>query len=238
MSYLDFERLDAIDAESFRSQKPYPWINPSGLLTRSGYERLIADLPDLSLFDEYFNVERKFGQQSHDRFNLEYEDGLALPEPWQRFIDELRGEHYRRFLVRLFGRGRFRLRFHWHFTPSGASVSPHCDSRRKLGSHIFYLNPEEEWQVGWGGGTVVLDDAGRFSKRSNPSFGDFASRTTARCVGNTSFLFHRRGNSWHGVEEICCPKDTMRRAFLIVLDDWGPVQRLLSGRRRKRVPSY
>ncbi len=32
MNYLNFERLNQIDPEVFREQKPYPWINLEGLL--------------------------------------------------------------------------------------------------------------------------------------------------------------------------------------------------------------
>jgi hypothetical protein len=236
MRYLDFNRLDALDAHAFQHQKPYPWVNPESLLSDEGFHALLEALPDLSLFDRNFNVQRKFGQTSHDRFNLEYRDGLLLPDAWQGFINELRGDRYRDFITRLFGRGRFRLRFHWHLAPSGASVSPHCDSKRKLGSHIFYLHTSDDWEEAWGGATLVLDDNGRFSSRSNPAFEDFDSSITASCLDNRSFIFNRKGNSWHGVEEIRCPEDQMRKVFIVVIDDWGPVQRLLSGKRRKSRP--
>ena len=39
MSYLDFDRLDAMDDHAFQTQKPYPFANPAGLLTDEGYER-------------------------------------------------------------------------------------------------------------------------------------------------------------------------------------------------------
>jgi hypothetical protein len=58
-------------------------------------------------------------------------------------------------------------------------VSPHCDSPKKLGSHIFYLNTKEDWDPSWGGETLILDDGGRlptlragfdrFRRRSAPS---------------------------------------------------------------------
>jgi hypothetical protein len=40
MTYLDVKRLQAIDPGCFRAQTPYPWVNPAGLLTDSGYDRL------------------------------------------------------------------------------------------------------------------------------------------------------------------------------------------------------
>jgi hypothetical protein len=238
MTYLDFDRLDAIDEKAFQAQKPYPWINPERLLGDEAHGRLLETLPELELFDEKFGLQRKFGQQSHDRYGLEYVEGLPISPAWQEFVDELRGDRYRSFLARLFGHDRFRLRFHWHYTPNGCSVSPHCDSNRKLGSHIFYLNSASEWDVSWGGGTIVLDDGGRLSKRSAPKFEDFDTAIEANAGENRSFLFHRRTNSWHGVKEIACPTDKLRKAFIVVFDDWGPLQRILSGRRRGKVESY
>ena len=55
-----------------------------------------------------------------------------------------------------------------------ATCSPHCDAVWKLGSHIFYFN--EDWNPGWGGETLVLDDGGRFSRRSAPDFDDFVQQ--------------------------------------------------------------
>ena len=80
---------------------------------------------------------------------------------------------YRAFLRRLLGIERFALRLHWHYTPSGCSVSPHCDARRKLGSHIFYFNTEADWDPRWGGETLLLDDGGRLHRDSSPRFEDF-----------------------------------------------------------------
>jgi hypothetical protein len=219
MSYLDLERLNAIDPEVFRSQKPYPWINPEGLLTDEGYAALVERLPAPGLFQRVFGKARKFGQRSHDRFALEYREKLALPQPWNDFLGELRGPGYRRFLERMFGRGSFRVRFHWHFAPNGCSVSPHCDSWLKLGSHIFYLNRSSEWDPAWGGETLVLDDGGRFSHRATPDFEDFERIIPARCQDNMSFLFRRTSHSWHGVREVHCPEGEMRRVFIVVIDD-------------------
>ena len=166
MSYLDFDRLDALDPHAFQTQRPYPWVNPHGLLTPTGYQRLVESLPAVSQFTRLFGVKRAHGQQSHDRYGLEYRPGLQLAPAWQDFIDELAGSAYRRFICRMFGVRAVELRFHWHYTPRGCSVSPHCDAKHKLGSHIFYWNPE--WNPAWGGETLILDDGGRFARSSAP----------------------------------------------------------------------
>lgn len=226
MNYLDFRRIDEIDPVAFRTAKPYPWMNPEGLLTETGYQCLRETLPEVSMFERRFGEQRKYGQKSHDRFALEYHNDLPVPQPWKEFITELQGERYRGFISQLLGTRSFELRFHWHYTPNGCSVSPHCDARRKLGSHIFYFNTAEDWDPAWGGETVILDDRGRFSNRLAPAFADFDQEFGAHALGNRSLIFARKGNSWHGVREIRCPDHCLRKVFIVVFDHLTPINRL------------
>jgi len=219
MSYLDYEKLETIDPAQFQEAKPYPWLNPAGTLTETGYQRLLTNLPDISLFEPMFGIKRSHGQQPHDRYVLEYRDKLDLQPCWREFIAELKGERYGRFLRRLFGRGGIQLNFHWHYAPQGCSVSPHCDAKRKLGSHIFYFNTAEDWDPAWGGETLLLDDGGRFNHKSAPDFEAFERIITSETLGNHSLLFHRQGNSWHGVREIRCPQGRYRKIFIVVVND-------------------
>src|SRR5690606_82298 len=131
---------------------------------------------------------------------------------------ELQRARYRAWLGHALGTEAFELRFHWHYTPSGSSVSPHCDAARKLGSHIFYFNTEADWDAAWGGETLILDDGGRFSPRSAPAVDDFESAPSSDAVGNRSLLFARNGNSWHGVREIRCPPGALRKVFIVVIE--------------------
>mgnify|MGYP000132621803 FL=1 len=217
MTFLDFKRLSSIDPRKFQEEKPYPWMNPEGLLTPDGREQLLANLPDVSMFQRQFGVTRAHGQQSHDRFMLEYQDSLSLAPSWKAFVNELNGKEYQTFLRRLFKNNALTLTLYWHYTPNGCSVSPHCDAKHKLGSHIFYLNTDQDWEESWGGGTVILDDEGKFHRRSAPNFDDFKKATVSKATGNYSLLFARKGNSWHGVREIQCPSDRMRKVFIVVI---------------------
>ncbi len=219
MTYLDLERLNAVDADAFQAQRPFPFVNPQGLLTDDGHRRLLETLPDVSLFERSFGVDRKYGQQSHDRFALEYGGGLDLAQPWRDFIAELKGDAYRAFVRRMFGIDSFDMNFHWHYAPNGCSVSPHCDSKRKYGSHLFYLDDPEDWDPAWGGQTLVLEDGGRFPHESAPDFEDFEREVAAaQTLGNYSFMFRRTAHSWHGVREIRCPQDRMRKLFIAVIN--------------------
>ena len=82
MQYLDFDKLEAIDPAEFRSTQPYPYINPRGLLTDEGYQALLDNMPDISLFEKKFGYERIAGQKPHDRYSLEYSPDTPVAQPW------------------------------------------------------------------------------------------------------------------------------------------------------------
>ncbi len=216
MQYIDFDRFKAIDPAGFRATQPYPWINPQGLLTDAGYQRLLDNMPDVSLFEKKFGYGRIAGQKPHDRYSLEYAPGTPVPEPWQEFITELCSDDYRKTLAKLLGARKINLRFHWHYTPNGCSVSPHTDSVREHGSQLFYFNREGEWDPAWGGDTLVLDDGGKLEFETAPTLDDFNNEIAANSIGNQSLIFERTRHSWHAVRKISCPEDHMRRVFIVV----------------------
>jgi hypothetical protein len=236
MQYLNYDLLDSIDPDEYRAIRPFPWINPEGALTEDGYRTLLESLPPVSQFAKAFGYERKHGQQGHDRYTLEYEPGLdpTLPAPWVEFIRECEAERYRAWLCRMFDVAQVAYRFHWHYTPNGCSVSPHCDSVKKLGSHIFYFNTAEDWDASWGGETVVLDDGGRFNYRSAPAFDEFDGKVHSKSMGNRSLLFTRTNHAWHGVEPIRCPEGHMRKVFIVVVNKVLPRNPVLRAIRKLR----
>ena len=142
--FLNPDVLDAIDPSAFRAKLPYPWINPQHFIKEDRFHELLDSLPDISQFRASINKQRKHGQASHDRYELDYKEGMELSPAWSEFIKELRSNRYRNFVCTLLGVSYIRFRLHWHFAPNGAEVSPHCDSTNKLGSQIFYLNTAED----------------------------------------------------------------------------------------------
>ena len=140
----------------------------------------------------------------------------------------------------MFGTRLLQLNFHWHYTPNGCSVSPHCDAKRKLGSHIFYFNTTADWDPSWGGETLILDDRGRFPRNSAPRFEDFDVVIPGEALGNRSLLFARGDKSWHGVREIHCPAGAYRKVFIVVVNDLKRnLRRTLMARLRgERVSGY
>ena len=238
MQYLDFDRFKAIDASGFRSTQPYPWINPKGLLTDTGYQQLLNNMPDISLFEKKFGYGRIAGQKPHDRYSLEYAPGAPVPEPWKEFISELCSDDYRKTLARLFGARKINLRFHWHYTPNGCSVSPHTDSVREHGSQLFYFNSEKDWDPAWGGDTLVLDDGGQLKFETAPTLDDFNNEISASSIGNYSLIFERTRHSWHAVREIHCPEDRMRRVFIVVANPENLYRTLRDRVMRKQVHRF
>ncbi|MFU8814324.1 MAG: 2OG-Fe(II) oxygenase [Pseudomonadales bacterium] len=213
--------LDAIGTSEFRDAQPFPWLNPENVLTPAGFDELRAHLPPLTLMNKSFGRKRAHGQTPHDRYSLEYAADLPVADCWHQLVEELEAPGYQGWLARLFDTRRFRLNYHWHYTPRGASVSPHCDARHKLGSHIFYFHTAADWDPAWGGETVILDDEGRFSRASAPPFEAFTHRWRADAMGNRSLLFQRQGNSWHGVEPLQCPEGQLRKVFIVVVNASG-----------------
>jgi hypothetical protein len=238
MRYLDFDKLEAIDPREFRSTLPYPWVNPQGLITDEGYQALLENMPSLDIFEKKFGYGRIAGQKPHDRYSLEYAPDTPVPAPWKAFIQELCSDRYRKHLARLFGARRINLRFHWHYTPDGCSVSPHTDSVREHGSQIFYFNSEEDWDPAWGGDTLVLDDGGRMNFESAPTLADFKDEIPANSIGNHSLIFERTRHSWHAVREIQCPKDRIRRVFIVVTNPENLYRRLRDKVMRKQVHRF
>jgi len=234
--YLNPAVLDAIDPAAFSAQLPYPWINPQHFIAEDRFHELLGSLPDITQFRAFISKQRKHGQASHDRYVLDYEEGMELSPAWHEFINELRSDRYRDFICSLLGVSHIRFRFHWHFAPNGAGVTPHCDSKTKLGSQIFYLNTVDDWDWDWGGETVILDDGGRYEPDNAPGFDDFDAEIPANTRDNRSLIFGRQGNSWHGVRRINCPENNYRKVFIVTFEKYRPVhmakkriRRLLTG---------
>jgi hypothetical protein len=225
MSYLDTDRLAAIAGQStaFLECQPYPWLGMQGVIREEGFRRLCAEVPTLDLFGQEFGQARGYGQQSHDRYALQYIPRLDdnLSPPWRDLIAELQGPDYAAFLRSMYGLApneRFVLSMHWHFAANGGSVSPHTDARRKIGSHIFYLNTPADWEPAWGGQTVVLDDGGDRAAHSAPGFDDMPQVAMSTILGNQSFMFKRSEHSWHAVRPITCPPGHLRKVFIVVIN--------------------
>ena len=108
----------------------------------------------------------------------------------------------------------------WYYAWQGCAVPPHCDARRKLATHLFYFNTPEDWDSGWGGEVLILDDERRWKAHSGPTFDDLRVAASIDPRGNGSLLFQRTPHSWHGVRPLQPPPD--HSAEVVRGDDQHP----------------
>ena len=225
MPMLDHDVLDAIATDAFRAEKPCPWVNPVGVITDEAWQELRASLPDLKLFREHFGHARRFGQDPHDKYVLKYRSNVPVAAVWHQLAREIRSEPYVSFAQRLCGTRHVVLNMRWVYTTTGSSVSPHCDSREKLATHLFYMNDASDWEREWGGPTLFLESDRRMRRGSAPQFSDFERHTASEMLGNRSLFFTRTSRSWHGVEPLRCPEGRFRKVFSVVVRANGPLTR-------------
>ncbi len=235
ISFFDGAAIKAVDSKAFQQRKPYPWVNIPNMLTPTALDELRATLPDVSLFERRVAVKRAFGQGYHDRYILHYRPGVQVAPIWKQFIEEIHGKTYDAFVRRMFGlRPRRRLVYtlEWYYGWQGCAVSPHCDARRKLGTHIFYFNTEEDWKSDWGGEILILDDQKRLKAHSGPTFDDLKVGASIDPRGNGSLLFRRTEHSWHGVRPLGSPPNQLRKLFIVTINvcNWQVLFRRLRGK--------
>lgn len=226
MTLIDADQLRAIDADDVLARKPFPFLHAEKLVTDDAYRELRDTLPPKEMFSPVFGRRRPGGQKPHDKYVLQYKRDREYPEPWMKLIDELKHGPYQDFIARLLGHDKFLLHFHWFYTPTGCSVSPHCDASWKYASHIFYLNTEDDWDASWGGDTLILDDSGRMRSRTAPNFDDFDDEISSPSLGNRSLIFLRGDHSWHGVRELKAPEGKFRKVFIVEVRQNGPIMKL------------
>lgn len=222
MNYLNLKSIEGESAEAFKKQHPYPWAHMQGTLTQEGWDELRATLPDMSQFRKMIGVKRGHGQAPHNRGILHYLDGLEVAKPWKDFIAELHGPAYDAFLRRMLGFSpgqKYILTMEWYYAWQGCSVSPHCDARRKIATHLFFFASDEDWPREWGGDVLMLDDEGRYKAHSAPGFDDLKVAASLDLRKNGSLLFERTEHSWHGVKPLQSPNpDVLRKLFIVTVN--------------------
>jgi len=185
--FLNASSLGTLSEADFQRREPYPWVDIPNILTPQAFEQLRATLPDVSQFEKQVGHERAFGQAYHDRYLLHYLPGLKLSPAWQQFIDELQESAYDAFIRRMFGVKPGRkliLTMEWYFGWQGCGVSPHCDARRKLATHLFYFNTKDDWKSNWGGEILMMDDQKKRNAHSAPDFDDLKVAASVDPRGN------------------------------------------------------
>ena len=234
---FDQQFMASFNQTDFTDRQPFPWYNFQSLLTAETFQKLYSEFPSLDFFETHEGITRKYGQRSHDRYYLAYEETIykeidrdsdqaqakgiirheQLPQPWQNFMSALQNDvGYRQFICDLLGVKNFTARYAWHVATAGRSVSPHVDARNKIGTHIFYFNTSDDWKVQWGGSTLVLGQ--KKYEGMNPEISDFGQVEAVEVMDNRSFLFKNQPEAWHAVDTINCPPDTYRRIFNVIFE--------------------
>ncbi len=229
-NYIPLPPLESFDFSSYRSALPYPHHASGSFLTPEAFETLRKDFPALKYFGK--SVGRYRGaQRPHDRFLLAFERSVYqdnnrrgkgtilrrdLPDSWKCFIEEIESASYKDFAARILGTPDFKIHCEWHMGFTGSEVSPHCDAKFRLGSHLFYFNTPEEWDVSWGGSALLLGDRKETSNEEAPDFFDFKTVREIQTIGNQSLLFENSASAWHGVRPLKCPAGKYRRVFVVI----------------------
>ena len=50
MNYLNIDKLRSLSREEFLAVNPYPYFNSEGVLTDSGFQDLLENMPSLDMF--------------------------------------------------------------------------------------------------------------------------------------------------------------------------------------------
>lgn len=231
-SFLNYELIESFNEQLFSQNQPFPWYNFDSFLTAEGFQQLLQDFPSLELFEKHEGLERAYGQRPHNRYYLAYETSIYhqierqdkgvvkykhLPASWQMFLKELEtSQVYQNFIKSLFEVSDFQVRYAWHVGVTNSEVSPHRDSKKKIGTHIFYFNTSDDWDTAWDGSTLVLGN--KLTDSMNPDFSDFTTAVATQLTNNRSFLFKNTPNAWHGVKPLTCPEGKYRRLFNVIFE--------------------
>lgn len=230
-AYLNEKITGNFSAAALKAQRPYPWRAFDELLTPDAFEQLWRDFPPLEKFEKHEGLERGYGQRPHNRYYLGYRESNyhpagyqghgviqrdELPESWRSFLDQIETGAYRAFLESALETRRLTFQCAWHVAVTGSEVSPHKDTLRKRGIHLFYFNPPHAWDTAWGGETLIL--GGKRVPRENPDFSDFDEVIPVPMMGNRSLLIRNAANAWHGVRPLACPEGRFRRLFAVIAE--------------------
>jgi hypothetical protein len=216
-------------AQAYQTADPFPHVVLDGLFDPALLKQILV---------EFDGMDRGKWHSSDKEFERKWatEDIQHFGPTTRTFINQLNGGLFLNFLERLTGiqglisdphlrggglheiRREGALGVHADF-----NLYPRLNLWRRL-NLLLYLN--DEWDPAWGGATLILDDRGRLSPASNPSFDDFEAETPSISIGNYSLLFRRTDHAWHGVRELRCPAGRLRKLFSVIVASDEPGKRL------------
>lgn len=224
--YLDQSVLKELSLSKLQDTKPFPVHLYPRVLSETGNQKLMEELPRAELF-RWYEGDRHYGQRGHPCHKLTFEapflskashrpgyctDILQLPRAWQEFICEFRTPFYQNFIEKMFQKKNLVLRFVWQKVYGGDDVSPHTDAAWRAGAQFFYFNPV--WDSTWGGEFVLLSQ--QKNTRLNPEIDDFQFQQDIPVGHCQSILLPNSKRSWHAVRKVNPKAKTFRLVFIVL----------------------
>ena len=200
---LDVERL----ANEWKNATPFPFVKIDPFLD-ANFARAVTDSYPSFAEAQALGHEFRF---VNEQGKIQITDSKRFPEPVAKLNELLAAPEFLDAMVRITGipklladdtlagggihmtgpRGRLDVHVDFNFVESKG-----WHRRMNL---LLYLNPR--WDEAWGGGVELWDD--KVKKRHH-----HFTPTMNRCV-----IFETSGRSYHGVAEVLCPADHVRKSF-------------------------
>lgn len=222
---LNERKLEEIveNKKEFYKTKPYPHINPQGLINEKYFKLLRDNDPYIESKSEFRGIrdnEREFIFDFKASERKQKLNGVYFPDIWMEFLDELDSNIYKDFISNLLDvpQNKYYLLFSWSYRHKH-SHNIHPDSEKKLATHLFYFLDETNWDESYGGQTSIFKkriipkkpddkiiknledfkDERAFLGMSKKELYFYQFVKNPIIMGNRSLLFKRSMKSFHGV---------------------------------------
>lgn len=173
------------------------------------FERLAQQYPTLNHLVDFKGGNRRNYQREHVKKFLSMGSKIkanvfstsAVNGEWDGFIDYLKSDEYKNFIITQLDIDDFEIGFEWAVIEDGNDLCPHSDCCKKLGTHLFFF-PHLMWRWrGKGGDFIFLDGS---NNENNPEINDFEVSTPIKYQDNFSILFanSEKYRNWHTVTKV------------------------------------
>lgn len=207
--------------EQFKNNIQFPWMNIKDFIHKYKFKLLFDNFLPYDVFEKRKDGVYMISQRVYNEHNLQEPwDKLSQYEYWEGLARDLKSKEYREFLNDMFEEKMKHLAIEFFILRKNSGSRPHCDMKRKIGSHLFYLLPSDYWDPSWGGQTeIILTDKKESEQHTSyrTSLDQLNGKTIKPIiVDNHSLLFKKTDRSWHFVDAINCPPDKMRIMFQLI----------------------
>lgn len=208
MSSLTTLDLDEL-REKFQNASPFPHVMIDPFLNPKDAERIAAAYPS---FEDAEKIGYHFKAVNEMR-KIQVTDAELFPEPIAELSSLLASDDFLKVIEHITGIDKLRADPNlagggMHMTGSRGRLDVHVDFNYLESDNVFrrlnlllYLNPT--WEREWGGAVEFWDEEVKTKHHA------YAPKLN-RCV-----IFETSERSYHGVEEVSCPKEQTRNSFAV-----------------------